>query len=49
MIKRMNFGMIPIGGCLCVFQDDFIKIPDFSIEPFNRGDEIKAQRSTFPD
>ena len=49
MIKRMNFGVIPIGGCSCAFQDDCVKIPDFSTKPFDRGDEIKAQRAAFPD
>ncbi|XP_070679462.1 uncharacterized protein [Malus domestica] len=29
LIKRMNFGVILIGGYSGVFQDDCIKIPDF--------------------
>ena len=48
MIKRMNFGVIPIGGCSCAFQD-CTKIPDFSTKPFDRGDLIKTQRAAFPD
>ena len=49
MTKRTNFGVIPIGGCSCAFQDDCVKIPDFSTEPFDHGDEKKTQRATFPD
>ena len=39
--------MILIGGCSWVFQDDYIKILDFSTKPFDCGDEIKAQRGSF--
>ena len=49
MIKRMNSGVIPIGGYSCAFQDDCVKIPDYSTKPFDRGDEKKTQRATFPD
>ena len=48
LIKQMNFGVTSIGESSCVFQDDCFKIPYFSTKPFDRGDEIKAQRAAFP-
>ena len=49
VIKQMNFGVIPIEGCSCAFQDECIKIPDFSIKAFDRGDKKKTHRAAFPD